>query len=91
MVAVVDHCVQMSTSLKVLLDNWNKMTTQWLRLIVYERYNNSMLVFLFSASWHGFYAGYYLTFLFGGLFIYVARMVGDSSSLTSQHPCKVTA
>ena len=72
----------MSTNLKVLLDNWNKMTTQWLRLIVYERYNNSMVVFLFSACWHGFYAGYYLTFLFGGLFIYVARTVRPPPSLS---------
>lgn len=67
--------VETATSLKVLLDNWNKMTTYWLRLVVYDRYHSTLAVFLFSAFWHGFYIGYYLTFIGGGLFIHAARLV----------------
>jgi lysophospholipid acyltransferase 1/2 len=67
--------VEMSTSLKVLLDNWNKMTTQWLRYVVYERYHSTLAVFLFSAFWHGFYGGYYLTFVGGAIFVQASRQV----------------
>lgn len=67
--------VETSSSLKVLLDNWNKMTTKWLRYVVYERCHSTLAVFLLSAFWHGFYIGYYITFLGGGVFIHVSRMV----------------
>lgn len=67
--------VEFSTSLKVLLDNWNKMTTQWLRYTVYERVHSTMAVFVLSAFWHGFYAGYYLTFVAGAFFIQAGRLI----------------
>ena len=67
---------QFSTSLKVLLDSWNKMTSLWLRYVVYERCHSTFAVFLFSAFWHGFYPGYYLTFLGGAIFIHASRLVG---------------
>ena len=65
---------QFSTSLKVLLDNWNKMTSLWLRYVVYERCRSTFAVFLFSAFWHGFYSGYYVTFLNGAIFIHASRL-----------------
>lgn len=69
------YLVETASSLKVLLDNWNKMTTKWLRYIVYERCHSTYAVFVLSAIWHGFYVGYYITFLFGGCFIFIARTV----------------
>ena len=70
---------QFCTSLKELLDNWNKSTTAWLRYVVYERLNSTLAVNIFSALWHGFYAGYYVTFLTGGILIHTARLVSAGS------------
>ncbi|ESO06250.1 hypothetical protein HELRODRAFT_120427, partial [Helobdella robusta] len=67
--------VEFSTSLKVLIDNWNISTACWLRYIIYDRLHSIVPVFLFSALWHGFYPGYYITFITGGLFISTARLM----------------
>ena len=68
---------QLSSNLKVLLDNWNITTTHWLRHVVYERVPvaKTAMVFVVSAFWHGFYPGYYITFLTGALFTYASRLV----------------
>lgn len=53
-------------------------TNQWLRLVVYERVPRkygTVLTFGLSALWHGFYAGYYITFATGALFVAAARVV----------------
>ncbi|KAH9496189.1 Lysophospholipid acyltransferase 2 [Bulinus truncatus] len=70
--------VELSTSLKVNIDSWNKKTLVWLRRIVYDRAPSSktLAVFTCSAFWHGFYPGYYLTFGTGALMTVVARQVG---------------
>ena len=47
----------------------------WLRYVVYERWRSVAGVFFFSALWHGFYAGYYLTFLGAALFLETSRLV----------------
>lgn len=67
--------VEFSTSLKELLDYWNRSTMFWLRYVIYERTKSTVAVFLFSAFWHGFYAGYYMTFCTGGMLIHTARLV----------------
>jgi lysophospholipid acyltransferase 1/2 len=55
---------------------WNKTTQSWLRRTAYERAPRRLSVlatYLLSAVWHGFYPGYYMTFLGGALFTYGAR------------------
>lgn len=55
---------------------WNKTTQTWLRRTAYERAPRRLSVlatYLLSAVWHGFYPGYYMTFLGGALFTYGAR------------------
>lgn len=56
------------------LGSWNKNTNHWLRNYVYLRvtpkgkkpgFRASMATFVTSALWHGFYPGYYLTFVLG--------------------------
>ncbi|KAI1980989.1 Lysophospholipid acyltransferase [Ophidiomyces ophidiicola] len=56
------------------LGNWNKNTNHWLRNYIYLRvtpkgrkpgFRASLATFLTSATWHGFYPGYYLTFILG--------------------------
>ncbi|XP_060527652.1 lysophospholipid acyltransferase 6 [Cylas formicarius] len=65
------------TSLKESIDSWNKGTNRWLRFLVYDRVSSraTLLTFALSAIWHGFYPGYYLTFLGGALFTFASRTV----------------
>lgn len=53
-------------------------TNKWLRMIVYERVPKkygTLLTFSLSALWHGFYPGYYVTFISGALIVTAARTV----------------
>jgi lysophospholipid acyltransferase len=58
------------------LAGWNMNTNNWLRNYVYLRvtpkgkkpgFRASMITFATSALWHGFYPGYYLTFILASL------------------------
>nr|CAI5866033.1 unnamed protein product [Callosobruchus analis] len=46
-------------------------------MLVYERTEKyaTVLTYVVSAAWHGFYPGYYLTFLSGAIFTFTARVV----------------
>jgi hypothetical protein len=57
---------------KAYLEAWNQMTNKWLKNYVYLRvtprgkkpgFRSAMATFTTSAVWHGFYPGYYLTFV----------------------------
>jgi hypothetical protein len=67
-------------SLRDSIEQWNKGTTRWLRMLVYERAPRfrTVLTYALSALWHGFYPGYYLTFMSGALFTFAARAVRRS-------------
>lgn len=64
-------------NLRDCIEQWNKGTNCWLRLVVYDRVkkNATVLTYALSAFWHGFYPGYYLTFASGALFTFAARKV----------------
>lgn len=68
---------EFATSLKQSIEAWNRGTNIWLRTLVYERTKNypTVLTYGLSAIWHGFYTGYYLTFLSGALFTFASRVV----------------
>lgn len=76
---LIDNVVVLKTefavNMKQFIDNWNKSTTIWLRYLVYDRTGKTMMVFVISALWHGFYPGYYITFLSAGVFIIAARKI----------------
>ena len=64
------------------LGNWNINTNQWLKNYIYLRvtpkgqkpgFRASVATFLTSALWHGFYPGYYLTFVMASLVQTVAK------------------
>ncbi|KAK7213527.1 hypothetical protein V2G26_020705 [Clonostachys chloroleuca] len=68
--------VETAQNARAYLGGWNINTNNWLRNYVYLRvtpkgkkpgFRASMLTFGTSALWHGFYPGYYLTFLFASL------------------------
>lgn len=64
------------------VENWNKNTNHWLRNYVYLRvtpkgkkpgFRASLATFTTSAFWHGFYPGYYLTFILASFVQTVAK------------------
>jgi len=75
----VDYlAVEMATNFRSAMTGWNIAVSNWLRRCVYERApSGAALVCAFgmSALWHGFYPGYYLTFLSSALFQEVARLL----------------
>lgn len=67
---------------RAYLENWNKNTNHWLRNYVYLRvtpkgkkpgFRASLATFGTSAFWHGFYPGYYLTFILASFVQTVAK------------------
>ncbi|KAJ1808787.1 Lysophospholipid acyltransferase [Coemansia sp. RSA 2523] len=80
--------VELGSSLRQLIDSWNVGTNTWLRHHVYLRISRTpadgarasstratVLTFLVSAWWHGFYPGYYLTFVLIALAANAARIL----------------
>ncbi|KAI9295695.1 MBOAT-domain-containing protein [Neoconidiobolus thromboides FSU 785] len=74
--------VEVPDNLKMVLENWNMATNLWLRNYIYLRltpigskpsFFAQLSTFFTSALWHGFYPGYYLTFIFGGFINELAR------------------
>lgn len=75
--------IEFPDSPRQILNSWNVSTNEWLKNSVYLRAKSHnlgemyaiVLTNVVSAVWHGFYPGYYLTFLFGGLSTYTHRLV----------------
>lgn len=66
----------MALSQRDALAVWNITTTKWLRYVSNDRVPKPYKVgatFLLSAFWHGFYPGYYITFMTGLLFTLASR------------------
>lgn len=61
--------------MKSIFDNWNIQTQLWLRRIAYDRLSTgkTLGVFVLSAFWHGFYPGYYMTFVLAAFSVYTGR------------------
>lgn len=67
-----ETCLSMRDSILA----WNKTTQTWLRRTAYDRVPRKFSVlatYTLSAIWHGFYPGYYMTFLGGALFTVASR------------------
>jgi lysophospholipid acyltransferase 1/2 len=73
--------VETAQSMKEAFDNWNVNTQLWLRRIAYDRLptGKTLGVFVLSAFWHGFYPGYYLTFVLCAFLVYAGRGVRTRS------------
>ena len=68
--------VETAQSPRAYMSGWNKNTNHWLRNYVYLRvtpkgkkpgFRASLSTFVTSSFWHGFYPGYFLTFILGAL------------------------
>nr|XP_053627289.1 lysophospholipid acyltransferase 6-like [Cherax quadricarinatus] len=64
-------------SLRETIEAWNSGTMKWLRFMVYERatVQKTLFTYMLSSVWHGFYPGYYITFVSGAFFTIAARYV----------------
>jgi len=70
--------VEFALNFRSAMTGWNKATSNWLRRCVYERVPKSIATaasFFMSAIWHGYYPGYYLTFMSCALWNEVARLL----------------
>lgn len=74
--------VELAQNSRAYLENWNKNTNVWLRNYVYLRvtpkgkkpgFRASLATFVTSAFWHGYYPGYYLTFVLAAFIQTVAK------------------
>ncbi len=74
--------VELAQNTIAYLGNWNINTNNWLRNYIYLRvtprgkkpgFRASMATFVTSAFWHGFYPGYYLTFILASFVQTVAK------------------
>jgi len=74
--------VEFAQNSRDYLGNWNINTNNWLRNYIYLRvtpkgkkpgFRASMATFVTSAFWHGFYPGYYLTFVLASFIQNVAK------------------
>jgi hypothetical protein len=74
--------IEFAQNSRAYLENWNKNTNNWLRNYMYLRvtpkgkkpgFRASLATFVTSAFWHGFYPGYYLTFVLGAFIQTVAK------------------
>ncbi|KAI9881997.1 MAG: hypothetical protein M1823_006284, partial [Watsoniomyces obsoletus] len=74
--------VETAQNTRAYLENWNINTNHWLRNYVYLRvtpkgkkpgFRASLATFTTSAFWHGFYPGYYLSFILASFLQTVAK------------------
>ena len=74
--------IETAQNSRAYLENWNMNTNNWLRNYMYLRvtpkgkkpgFRASLATFVTSAFWHGFYPGYYLTFVLAAFVQTVAK------------------
>lgn len=80
--------IETAQNTRAYLENWNMNTNNWLRNYMYLRitpkgkkpgFRASLATFVTSAFWHGFYPGYYLSFLLAAFLQTVAKSELNSS------------
>jgi len=85
--------VESAQNTRAYLGNWNINTNNWLRNYMYLRvtprgkkpgFRASMATFVTSAFWHGFYPGYYLSFVLASFIQTVAKSSSPNFSLCKQ-------
>jgi len=69
--------LEFAQNFKGVTEGWNIRTDKWLKHYIYLRVPVAPvpMTFLASAFWHGFYPGYYLSFMSAALVIELARVI----------------
>ncbi len=88
--------IETAQNTRAYLENWNMNTNNWLRNYMYLRvtpkgkkpgFRASLATFVTSAFWHGFYPGYYLSFVLAAFLQTIAK--SKLSSITLFFPSVV--
>lgn len=92
--------VELAQNSRAYLENWNMNTNHWLRNYMYLRvtpkgkkpgFRASLATFVTSAFWHGFYPGYYLTFVLAAFLQTIAKSKMLPSPAIPHNPTLITA
>lgn len=87
--------VELAQNSRAYLENWNMNTNHWLRNYMYLRvtpkgkkpgFRASLATFTTSAFWHGFYPGYYLSFVLAAFLQTIAKSKLSHSAFPCQRP-----
>ena len=74
--------IESTCDFRTIISEWNVSTNQWLNQYIYQRlgrtFKANLSTYLVSALWHGFYPGYYLTFIAGALYTSLTRLIYKS-------------
>jgi len=72
--------VELAQNFREVTEGWNIRTDKWLKHYIYERVDVMPLALTFfnSALWHGFYPGYYFSFITASGIVQVARFIRRS-------------
>ena len=70
--------VEFATNPRAYVNNYNTSIADWFKNHAYLRLETSreaagMITFIYSALWHGFYPGFWLTFILAGIIQFVGR------------------
>eukprot|EP01130_Rhizamoeba_saxonica_P001503 TRINITY_DN11356_c0_g1_i1.p1 TRINITY_DN11356_c0_g1~~TRINITY_DN11356_c0_g1_i1.p1 ORF type:complete len:478 (-),score=103.96 TRINITY_DN11356_c0_g1_i1:24-1457(-) len=86
--SVTIRTIETAGNVRYLTTFWNERVAEWLKLYVYFRTTKkgkdrppasaNYITNTASAFWHGFYPGYYITFIYAALTIDVARKIRSS-------------
>lgn len=81
--------IESSCDFRTIIAEWNVSTNRWLHTYIYQRLGKSfkanLSTYLVSAFWHGFYPGYYITFLSGALYTALTRLLYKSVKWPLSH------
>ena len=73
---------QSTCDFRTIIMEWNVSTNRWLNQYIYQRlgrtFKTNLSTYLVSALWHGFYPGYYVTFVSGALYTALNRLIYKS-------------
>lgn len=87
--------IETAQNTRAYLENWNMNTNNWLRNYMYLRvtpkgkkpgFRASLATFATSALWHGFYPGYYLSFILAAFLQTAAKSKLLTPFSSSQNP-----
>jgi lysophospholipid acyltransferase len=71
--------IETTCDFRTIVAEWNVTTNRWLNVYIYQRlgrtFQANLWTYLVSALWHGFYPGYYVTFVSGALYTALCRSI----------------
>jgi len=70
--------IELAPNLRSVTDNWNIQTHFWVKYVCYDRTPSALsltLSYILIAAWHGFYPGYWISFVQAAVLTQTSRLV----------------